>query len=217
MSPSRTPQKIVIVGAGGHARVVVSILQNIGGYKVVGILDREKPDSSERILGAPVIGGWDNLAALRKKGVACAALALGDNAQRRDMFLKLSELKFKMPALIHRHAFVEKSADVGAGSVVCMGALVGAAAKIGNAVILNSGCSIDHETQVGDYAHVAPRTAVAGRVTIGEGAFVGIGTSVRDRMSIGAWSTVGAGSVVVSPIPEKTTAYGSPARVKGDL
>jgi sugar O-acyltransferase (sialic acid O-acetyltransferase NeuD family) len=205
---------IIVVGTGGHARVVSAVIDSLKTYRVVGFLDRKRVDRNERILGIPVIGLWTDLLKIRRSGVREAALALGDNEERSEMFDKLLQMGYRLPALVHKQAFVEKGAWIGEGAVVCAGSCVAVLARLGRGAILNTGAVLDHESQVDDFAHVAPGSLVAGRVSIGEGTFVGIGSSIKDQVKIGRWSVIGAGSVVVSDIPDRVTAYGAPARVK---
>ncbi|MCB4755554.1 MAG: acetyltransferase [Elusimicrobia bacterium] len=210
----RSKRKIIIVGTGGHSRVVVSVLSRMGHYQVVGLLDRNEPRANEKILGVPVIGEFGDLPALYKKGVRLAALAIGDNDERRQLFTKLKQVGFDMPPLIHPGAHIEQNVMIGEGALICDGAIITSAGRIGEGSIINTGSIIDHETIVGPFVHIAPGCSIAGRVKIGQGTFIGIGSSVIDRISIGEGAVVGAGSVVVNDIPNKVTVYGAPARLK---
>jgi len=205
---------VIVIGTGGHARVILSLLQRHPQFKVKGLLDLKKSDINEKILGYPVIGSWDDVEKFFQQGIVHAILAVGDNKKRSSLFARLKTIGFQLPILIHPQAYLEPSASVGEGTVVCAGAILGTAAQVGEGVILNTRCIVDHECEIQSFVHVAPGTAVAGRVRIGEGTFIGIGSSVKDRIHIGNWATIGAGSVVIDNIPDGVMAIGVPARVK---
>jgi len=204
--------RLIIIGAGGHARVLVALARH-AGWEIAGVLDRVASAVQEMIDGVAVIGTFDEAARLHATGVHHAALALGDNDARAEFFARLTTLGFTFPVLRHPTAIIEPSAWLGDGTVVCAGAIVGVQAAIGRNVIINSGAIIDHEAIVGDHAHLAPGSRVAGRVRVGAGAMLGIGSCVREKIAIGARTLVGAGSVVVTDLPDGVVAFGHPARV----
>lgn len=205
--------RLLVVGAGGHARVVLAIARRTGDWELAGVLDHTRPAAPEVIGGVPVIGAIEDAAKLFADGIRHIALAQGDNDKRAALHAYLAALGFVFPVLRHPSALVEDDAEIGEGSVICAGAIIGVEARIGRAVIINTGVIIDHETLVGDHAHVAPGCRIAGRVRIGAGVMLGLGSCVRDKIVVGARAIVGAGSVVVDDIPESVVAYGSPARV----
>lgn len=204
---------IVIVGAGGQARVVAAALRQIGEWKLVGVLDDKPGSIGEPILDSAVVGTYDDLVRLAEQGIRHAFPALGDNTARMRLFRTILASGFDVPVLIHPQAVVDRTATVGRGTFVCAGAIVGVEARIGENCLINTGAIIEHETVVADGVHVAPGCRVGGRVRVGEGVFLGIGSTVKDKISIGSGSTIGAGSVVVRDIPADVVAYGVPARV----
>lgn len=205
--------RLLFIGAGGHARVVISIARRMGTWDLVGVLARENPAAPEQIDGVPLIGAYADAARFYGDGVTQVALAIGDNAERAKSHAGLARLGFSFPVLQHPSALIEDNATLGDGTVVCAGAIIGAQGMIGRNVIINTGAILDHETVVGDHAHIAPGCRVAGRVRIGEGTMLGIGTCVREKINIGAHSLIGVGSVVVDDLPGAVVAYGCPARV----
>lgn len=211
--PSR--QKIVVIGAGGHARVILALIEALGKYEIVGLLDRGNPDYDEKISGYSIVGEWSDLGRIFKQGVRQAALAIGNNKERADLYFAVKKQNMTMPALIHPKASLDRSCQINEAAVICMGAMIGPQVKIGSGVIINTGSIIDHETVVGDFSHIAPGVSMAGRVSIGEGVFIGIGTSIIDKVEVGAWTQVGAGSVVVGNLPSQVKAYGVPAKIAG--
>lgn len=204
---------IVVWGAGGHARVVAEILR-LRGWSIVGFLDDVDPGRRGALfLEARVLGGREQLTTLRRDGVRCAIVAIGDNAARLEAATALRGLGFDLPAAVHPSAVVASTAQVGAGCVVAPNAVVGSASVVGRDVIVNTAATVDHNCVIEDGVHLAPGAHLGGWVTVCNLTFVGLGASVVDRVHIGARSVVGAGSLVLHDVPPDVVAYGSPCRV----
>jgi sugar O-acyltransferase (sialic acid O-acetyltransferase NeuD family) len=210
-------ENILVIGTGGHARVLISLLEATRQYAIKGLLDPKPAVKPETIFNYPVLGSWNDLEKWRTKGLQYAAVAVGNNKERLDIFKALRLCGFAIPVLIHPSATVDSHARLGEGSQICMRAVIGAGAEIQEGSIINTASLIDHETRIGPFAHVAPGCVIAGRVSVGEGVMIGIGTCVIDHIQIGGWATIGAGAVVISDIPAKVTAYGIPARIAGSV
>lgn len=200
----------IVIGAGGHARVVIDALRSIEA-SIAGVLDIAYDGEREDILGSPVLGGLDVLAEY-PPGAVWLAIAVGDNIERRAIFDRYGGDGYEFPPVIHVQAVVSDTARLGSGSFVNVGAIVNARVRIGENCIVNTGSILDHETVLGDHSHVAPGVRVAGRVTIGGATFVGIGTSIIDGVRIGDGVIVGAGSVVIDDLESGFTYAGVPAR-----
>lgn len=196
----------VVLGAGGHAKVVVSTIEAAGG-KVVGILDDDRTQWGRAVLGHVVRGPID--ASAIPSGAA-AIIAVGSNRRRAEI---AERMPLNYGTAIHPSAVIHSSVAIEPGVVVFAGVIVQADCRVGAHSIVNTSASIDHDCVVGSCAHIAPGVRVAGGVVIGDGALLGIGTSVIPGMSIGAWATVGAGSVIVRAIPGGVVAAGNPARI----
>jgi UDP-perosamine 4-acetyltransferase len=202
-------QRIVVLGAGGHAKVVLELLWAMGTFEVVGLLAAHPAD---KVMSVPVLGGDELLPELLQKGVTAAAVAIGSNAARQRAGENLLAMGYMLPALVHPSAFVSPSATVGCGAVVMARAIVGTLAAIGELAIINTGAVVEHDARIGTAAHIAPRTALAGGVSVGDRALVGIGSAVCPDLSIGDDAVVGAGSAVVADVAAGTTVGGTPAR-----
>ena len=198
---------VLVFGAGGHARVVIQIL-NLLGYTIAGALEDHPGPTGKPVLNTTVVGPF-----AYAEGVdgACGVLAFGNNRARKELAERYSHIEWL--TLAHPRAFVDASASIGPGSIIAAGAIVNPGATVGAHCIVNTGATVGHDVVVGDYAHVAPGANIAGWVNVGEGAWVGVGAAVRDEVSIGAWSIIGAGAAVVTDIPPNVTAYGVPAKV----
>jgi sugar O-acyltransferase (sialic acid O-acetyltransferase NeuD family) len=208
-------KKIILVGTGGHARVLISLLEATGQYNIVGLLDTKTPRKSETIFNYPILGSSDDLENWKKKGIEYAAVAVGNNSERSKISKVVLNHGFTIPTLIHPTATIDSHARLGKGSQILIRAVIGAGAAIEEGSIIYTGALIDHETRIGPFAYVSPGCAIGGRVSIGEGAMIGIGSCVIEHITIGDWATIGAGSVVIRDIPSQMTAYGIPARVAG--
>jgi UDP-perosamine 4-acetyltransferase len=209
-------QKVVILGSGGHAKVVIEIMRQVGLYDAVGCVGPAISDTSS-IHGLPNLGDDDCLPELRAAGISCAFVALGDNRLRRRLMLHIMTLGFELASAISPAATLSPSASLGSGLAIMPGANIGPDTVIANGAIVNSRASVDHDGALGECCHIGPGATLAGCVSVGAEAFVATGSSVIPGITIGAGSLVGAGSVVVRDIPANVLAYGCPARRQRDL
>jgi sugar O-acyltransferase (sialic acid O-acetyltransferase NeuD family) len=198
---------VVVIGGGGHARVVISTLRR-AGCEVAAVFDDASASWGTRVCGVEVLGPVESIP---EHPYRCGVIAVGDNQTRREIAGRVSLCWL---TAVHPGAYVDPSATVGPGAVVFAGAVVQPGAVVGDHAIVNSGAVVDHDCEVGRFAHVAPGVILAGAVRVGEGTLLGVGTSVIPGVRIGSWSTVGAGSVVVRDLPDGVIALGSPARPK---
>lgn len=208
---------IVIVGAGGHGRVVLDILLRGRAYDVLGFLDSNRALHGRRMDGRVVLGDMDLLPDLAEKGLEGAIVAIGDNGVRREFAERIEMLGVDLVNAIHPSANLARNVTLGTNIVIAAGSLVCAHCQIGDSVILNTGCIVDHETKIGTAVHVCPGAKLAGRVTIDSGAFVGIGATIIQSVRIGYEAIVGAGAVVIRDVDPLATVVGVPARSVKDL
>ena len=201
---------VIVVGAGGHAKVCIELLQAMGETVLCCV---GASDSGAACLGIPVLDGDDHLARLRGEGQTRAFVALGSNRLRARLGQHLRDLGFELVNAISPHAIVSPSARLGTGIAIMAVAVINAEACIGDLAIINTGATIDHDCDIGAAAHVAPQCALAGNVSIGAGAFLGVGCKAIPDVAVGAQATVGAGAVITAPIPPGAKAVGIPARV----
>jgi len=201
---------IVIVGAGGHAKVIIELIRASGAYEIHGCTDAAAVGS--QVLGVPVLGTDDALADLYAQGIRHAFVALGDNAARLVAARKIRELGFEWVNAIGPRAIVSPSAKVGSGIAIMEGAIVNAEARLGDLAIINTGAVVDHDCEIGEGAHVGPGSTLAGNIKVGAGSFLGAGVTVIPGISIGEGATIGAGAVVIRDVPPRSTVAGVPAR-----
>jgi sugar O-acyltransferase (sialic acid O-acetyltransferase NeuD family) len=205
------PGAVAVLGAGGHAKVVIATLQ-AAGLTVAAVFDDDETKRGSLLLGVKVQG---RLAEFASSSYRHAVIAVGHNATRMRLAERLAK---QLPTIewitaVHPLTCVHPSVRLGAGTVVFAGAVVQPDTVIGAHTIINTGATVDHDCRVGDFVHLAPGTHLAGDVCIGRGAFLGIGAAVIPGRRVGEWSTVGAGAAVVKDIPAQATAVGVPARI----
>lgn len=199
---------LYLLGAGGHAKVVLRALQ-ARGERPVGLLDDREARWGERLFGVPVLGP---LAQLRDAGPARAVVAIGDNRGRAAVAAAFEHLEVRWHTVVHPAAVVDREAVLAPGCVVMAGSVVQADARLGAHCIVNTGASVDHDCVLEAYCHLGPGAHLAGGVRLHQGVFFGAGAVATPNRRVGAWSTVGAGAVVVRDIAPETVAVGVPAR-----
>ena len=196
-----------VVGAGGHAKVVISTLR-AAGYTVAAAYDDNAARWGDIVSGVPIVGGIAQLAALPD---APAILAIGANAVRRRIAAQLPHVRWV--TAVHPSAVVDSSARLGAGAAVFAQAVIQPDAVIGAHAIVNTAATVDHDNVLGDYAQIAPGAHLSGGVRLEDGVFLGTNGAVNPGVTIGAWTIVGAGAVVIRDLPAHVTAVGVPARI----
>ena len=210
-------QRVLILGAGGHAQVVTDILlqsHDVGSNcQPIGFLDDDPALAGTAIMGLPVLG---TIAQLDEFDHDAVIVAVGDNRTRACIFESVRARGERIVNAVHPAAVLAPDVRLGEGVMICAGVVVNTGTVIGDNVILNTGCTVDHHNRIGSHAHIAPGVHLGGDVTIGEGTLIGIGSTVIPQRTVGAWSVVGAGSVVTKDVPAYATAAGMPARVISD-
>lgn len=208
--------RVIVIGAGGHARVVLDILDHLPGVEVFGLVDDDPARRDSLVHGRPVIGDSGILCRLAGEGVDAAVVAVGDN-QRRERLCGLARASGipLLDAACHFSAVVSRHASLGAGTVVMPNAVVNAGARVGTGAVINTAAVVEHDCEVGDFSHIAPGARLGGAVRVGRGALVGIGATALPGVRIGDGATVGAATLVRGDIPAGAVACGVPARLQG--
>ena len=205
--------KIVVFGAGGHARVVVDVLAQMKRYDVIGLLDDSTALHGKSRWGHKVLGGREQFQKLLKRGVSGLIVGLGDNRLRQEVFEAAGKAGFRLISAIHPSVQLGSRARIGAGSLLVAGAVVNVDAEIGDDVIINTGATVDHDCRIGAHTHLSPGVHLAGGVTVGELSHIGIGAVVLPNVTIGRACVVGAGAVVRESVPAGAVVAGNPARL----
>jgi sugar O-acyltransferase (sialic acid O-acetyltransferase NeuD family) len=203
--------RIMIIGAGGHGKVVADIAR-LNGYKEILFLD---DDISRKTNGRYQVVGTSNDID-RYKEEYDFFVAVGGNDMRERITVKLSEMNIEQPILIHPSATVDETAKIGEGTVIMANAVINADSKIGRGCIINTSATVDHDCIIDDYVHISPGVHIAGGVQIGRKTWIGAGSTVINNVTVCEQCIVGAGSVVIKDIGECGTYVGSPARKVGN-
>lgn len=203
-------QPVILIGGGGHAKVVADILEGVPSLFPRGYVDARPVEGT----WLPHLGTDDRLPELLAQGMTQVHVAIGDNRVRERLFRHVLALGFEAPAIISPFARISARARIGRGVVIMPGAVVNADATVADFAVINTCASVDHDCQIGTAAHIGPGTHLAGNVTVGMRSFLGVGCSVPPGVVIGNDVMVGAGSVVVRPLPDDVVAYGVPATAR---
>jgi len=194
----RSEQPILVIGAGGHARACIDVIEAHGVYGIAGLIGLPE-EAGTQVLGFPVLGTDKDIPALVAKfGTAIVAVGQIKSPDLRiNFFTQLEQLGCRLPAIVSPLAYVSRHAQVGAGTIVMHGAVINAAASAGRNCIINSMALVEHDVVVGDHCHIATSAAVNSGAHIGAGTFVGSGVTVRQLIRIGERCVIGMGQHVV--------------------
>lgn len=202
--------KLILIGAGGHSKVIQDIVKESKEFDLYAILDDtfEQMDELDGII-------YDNTTLLDSLKIEDYkfCIAIGNNAVRKKLFNRMPISINQYARLVHPSAVISRSAEIGYGTVIMPNAVINADAIIGNHCIINTGAIVEHDNRISDYMHLSPNATLAGTVSVGEGTHIGAGAVVIPGKCIGNWSIVGAGSTVVKDVGMGLTVVGVPAEV----
>ncbi len=201
---------LLVVGAGGHAKVVIDAALR-SGRQIVGVLDDDASKHGRPFYSTTVLGPVAGLERWGDGRTECV-VAVGSNPQRQRLQSDAAAAGLQAAVVVHPCACVAPTAIISAGSVLFAGAIVNADARVGLGSIVNTGASVDHDCMIGDWVHVAPGVAICGGVQIGEGTLVGVGARIIPGVKIGRGCLVAAGAVVCRDLPDYARVAGVPAR-----
>ena len=198
-------KRIVIIGAGGHGKVVAD-LAKLSGYEDIIFLD---DNLSQKRCGQYFVQGDSGDI---NKYSCDFIVAVGNSEVRKRKINELDKNNKNIVSLIHPRAVVAESVTIGRGSVVMAGAVINADASIGEGCIINTCASVDHDCKVGNYVHISVGAHVSGTVTINENTWIGAGATVINNLDITANCIVGAGALVVKDIVDSGVYVGVPVK-----
>lgn len=208
-------ENILIIGASGHAKVIIDCVGKEGKYRIAGLADDAIPEGTS-LLSCTVLGRIADIPSLAEKhNIHGCIIAIGDNHTRKTVAQKIALI---MPGLlfctaVHPSAQIAADVTIGAGTVIFAGVAINAGSKTGMHCILNTHASLDHDSVMEDFASLAPSAATGGNVHIGACSAISLGAHILHGVRIGKDTVIGAGALVLENMPDKVLAYGSPARV----
>ncbi len=200
--------KLLIIGASGHGKVVADIAIKMNKWESINFLDDN--EKIKELMGLEVIGkSTETFKCIDEYDIF---VAIGNNEIREKIQNKLETLNANIPTLIHPSSIIGEQVEIGIGTVVMAGVVINCCTKISKSCIINTGATIDHDNVIEDYVHISPGVNLAGTVKVGKSSWLGIGSVVSNNVNIIGDCKLGAGTVVVKDIKEVGTYVGVPAR-----
>ena len=195
---------ISIIGAGGHSKVIIDIIRELGNYNIIGIYDDNKIGyfSGIKIIGK--IAEINNI-------MDYFIIGIGNDKIRKNIAEEYNQLKWA--TLIHPKTIISKTVTIKEGTVICAGAIIQTEVEIGKHCIINTNCSIDHESTIGNYCSICPSSTICGQVKVGESSFIGANSTIIQTIEVGKECIIGAGTVVIRNIPNNSKSVGNPAKI----
>ena len=203
-------KKIILIGNGGHDKVIKDIVKKSESYQLSGYLDDAivRKSYSNDIF-------YDNLSNISNYyRTHHFIIAIGDNNKRQQIVHRFANIKLNYATLIHPTATIGSNVKIDKGSVIMPNTTINADTMIGKHCIINTMSCIEHDNKICDYVHIAPNATLTGNVVINQGAFIGASATIIPNINIGKNVIVGAGSTVIKDIADNHTVYGSPANNK---
>lgn len=212
-------EKLLLIGDGGHCKVIIDTLLDTYNYEKIGIISRENEPLREnlrtKVLNIPIIGTDRELEELFAGGYKHAFIAvgsIGDTSIRRRLHQIIDRIGFSVPNIIDKSSIVGAYTTLGRGVYIGKRTIVNTNSQIGDFAILNTASVVEHDCMIGDFVHVATGAVLCGNVSIGDGTHIGAGSVVKQGICIGRNTMIGMGGVVINNICDSVTAYGVPCR-----
>lgn len=207
-------QKLLILGCGGHAKVITDVALAMGKWQTIAYLDDNYPSTKE-FLGKKVLGTLAQLNVIyRVENFTAVFIAIGNNKIRTHWVNTCKQDNICLTNLIHPSAIISPYSNLGEGILVMPNACINYDALIGDGGIINTGAIIEHDCILKENVHISPAAALAGGVYVGCQSWIGIGAVIKEKVKIGNQVIVGAGSVVINDVPDHYTVVGVPAKPK---
>lgn len=199
-------KNVIIIGAGGHAKVIADIIMK-SGDTLVGFLDDDQK-LPKTILGYPNFGAVSNV--FQYEDSCSFVIGIGNNEIRKEIAEKYD---LDWYTAIHPSAQIALDVEIGRGTVVMAGAVINTSAKIGRHCVVNTSAVVEHDNSIGDFVHVSPNATLCGTVTVGALSHIGASATIRNNLNVCPSAVIGMGACVVSDIIEKGTYVGVPAKI----
>lgn len=209
-------KKTVLLGAGGHASVVLTILKQHDDIDIIGFTDLNYP-VLKNYKGHKILGTDEKLNEIYKNNQATHAFislgSTGDNQLRKKLFNIIIDLGYKSLNIIHKNSVIAEDVKLGTANLISSGVNINTDVIIGNNNIINTGAIIEHGTEIGDHLHLAPGSILAGNVKVGNLSHIGLGARVIEGINIGENCLIGAGAVIIKDVPDNSVVVGVPGEI----
>ena len=200
-------KKLILVGAGGHAKSVVDSINELE-YELCGFIDSNKEGTH---IGLPIFGA--ELDDIKNYEKFSYFVSIGDIMCRKAWFEKIKERKLNIINIVDKTALISSTAMIGVGNFIGKYAIINADSIIGDNNIINTKSLIEHECKIANNCHISTNSVINGNVVVENNVFLGSGSVCNGQLKIGSDSIVGSGSVVIKDVPEKVTVVGVPAKI----
>ena len=216
-------KKIVLLGPGGHASVVLEVLKQYQDIEIVGFTDADN-SKDQFYKDFPILGTDEVLEELIKENNATHAFitvgSTGDNSLRKKMFKKVINLGYQSLNIINKNSVIADEINLKTGNLISPGVIINPEVTIGENNIINTGAIIEHGSQIGSHTHIAPGSVLAGNVKIGDLSHIGLGARVIEGIKVGKNCLIGAGAVIIKDVPDNSLVVGNPGHIirkRGEL
>lgn len=217
-------KQVVLIGAGGHCKVIIDILKQDNGIEIIGLIDKDKEHLGQKVLGVPIIGADNDLPSIFNSNQADSALiavgGTGDNYLRSKLYNRIKELGYELINAIHPDCTIGSQVQLGMGNVVVGQSIINPGVEVGDNNIINTGSIIEHDVKIGNHVHITPGVSISGEVNIGDYSHLGTGATIIQGIDIGNNCLIGAGAVVIEDIPDNSVVVGNPGEIihkRGDV
>ncbi|HCY74474.1 MAG TPA: serine acetyltransferase [Ignavibacteriales bacterium] len=204
--------KIVLIGGGGHCKVIINTIKKLNNFEILGYTDNTDKGF---LLGVKYLGTDSALLDIIKENKNCSAvIGVGGvtiSNKRQEIYKMLKEMEFELPVIISRDAVISEDVSIGEGTVVLEDAIINVSSQIGKCVIVNNGAIIEHGCVINDFAHLTPMTRISSGVNIGNNSFIGSGAIISRNRKVLENCFIGAGAVLVSDATKQGLYLGVPA------
>ena len=205
--------KIIVIGGGGHARLIINTIKKLDNYEILGYTDFT---NKGLLLGVKYLGDDKVLLDIVKEHKNCkAVIGIGNKEisnTRQKIYKMLEEIGFDLPVIISKNAIVNEEVNIGEGTVILEKALINVSSNIGRCVIINTGAIVEHDCKIGNFVHMSVGAIIGGEVKVDDNSIIGVGAKVIQGKSVGKNIIIGAGSIVIKNTLNEGTYFGIPAK-----